>query len=169
MYSSSHTLLAAVASIWVPPAPLRAYGGLSEAPSSLSTAWSATSMSRSTCHVVIRSKGGSLKKGMFLYVGPLKALYRLPPGRPVHSDTNSASPGSILAMQQVRAMTKSLTVTLQSTARYSFIQLSGLMHREENETAQTSKRWRLITLAKETSATVMRLGQFVYVYVCPDT
>ena len=35
-------------------------------------------------------------------VGPLKALYTSPPGRPVHSDTNSASPGSILATQQVR-------------------------------------------------------------------
>ena len=31
------------------------------------------------------------------------------PGRPVHSDTNSASPGSILAMQQLRATTKSVT------------------------------------------------------------
>ena len=31
------------------------------------------------------------------------------PDRPVHSDTNSASPGSILAMQQLRATTKSLT------------------------------------------------------------
>ena len=32
-----------------------------------------------------------------------------PPGRPVHSDTNSASSGSILSMQQLRATTKSLT------------------------------------------------------------
>ena len=31
------------------------------------------------------------------------------PDRPVHSDTNSASPGSILARQQLRAKTKSLT------------------------------------------------------------
>ena len=31
------------------------------------------------------------------------------PGRPVHSDTNSASPGSILVMQQLRVTTKSLT------------------------------------------------------------
>ena len=31
------------------------------------------------------------------------------PGRPVHSDTNSASPGSILARQQLRAKAKSLT------------------------------------------------------------
>ena len=30
------------------------------------------------------------------------------PGRPVHSETNSASPGSILAMLQLRAKTKSL-------------------------------------------------------------
>ena len=40
-------------------------------------------------------------KSMFLYspsiqsIGPLKALYTSPPGRPVHSDTNSASQGRI--------------------------------------------------------------------------
>ena len=35
-----------------------------------------------------------------------KALHTLPStGRPVHSDTNSASPGSILAMQQLRSRT----------------------------------------------------------------
>ena len=45
------------------------------------------------------------------------------PDRPVHSDTNSASPGSILAMQQLRATTKSLTFPPLSIARYSFIQL----------------------------------------------
>ena len=44
----------------------------------------------------------------------------------VHSDTNSASPGSILAMQQLRATTKSLTFTTLSIARYLFIQLSQL-------------------------------------------
>ena len=36
----------------------------------------------------------------------------------------SASPGSILAMQQLRANTKSLTFPPLSIARYSFIQLS---------------------------------------------
>ena len=46
------------------------------------------------------------------------------PGRPVHSDTNSASPGSILARQQLRANAKSLTFPPLSIARYSFIQLS---------------------------------------------
>ena len=46
------------------------------------------------------------------------------PDRPVHSDTNSASPGSILAMQQLRAKTKSLTFPPLSIAWYSFIQLS---------------------------------------------
>ena len=46
------------------------------------------------------------------------------PDRPVHSDTNSASTGSILAMQQLRATTKSLTFSPLSIARYSFIQLS---------------------------------------------
>ncbi len=48
------------------------------------------------------------------------------PGRPVHSGTNSASPGSILARQQLRAKTKSLTCPPLSIARYSFIQLSQL-------------------------------------------
>ena len=48
------------------------------------------------------------------------------PGRPVHSDTNSASPGSILVRQQLRAKTKSLTCPPPSIARYSFIQLSQL-------------------------------------------
>ena len=37
------------------------------------------------------------------------ALHFSSPGRPVHSDTNWASPGSILAMQQLRATNKSLT------------------------------------------------------------
>ena len=48
------------------------------------------------------------------------------PGRPVHSNTNSASPGSILARQQLRARAKSLTFPPLSIARYSFIQLSQL-------------------------------------------
>ena len=61
------------------------------------------------------------------------------PGRPVHSDTNSASPGSILSRQQLRATTKSLTFPPLSIARYSFIQLSRLRRRGENENAQTLK------------------------------
>ena len=44
------------------------------------------------------------------------------PDRPVHSDSNSASSGSILARQQLRAKTKSLTFPPLSIARYSFIQ-----------------------------------------------
>ena len=38
-------------------------------------------------------------------VGPLKALYTSPPGRPVHSDTDSTSLESILATMQLRAKT----------------------------------------------------------------
>ena len=49
-----------------------------------------------------------------------------PPGRAVHSDTNSASPGSILAKQQLHAMTKSLTFPPLSIVRYQFIQLGQL-------------------------------------------
>ena len=49
-----------------------------------------------------------------------------PSFRPVHSDTNSASPRSNLAMHQLRATTKSLTFPPLSIARHSFIQLSQL-------------------------------------------
>ena len=90
-----------------------------------------------------QSKG----KGMFLYSAVSSLLDRskrftlfAPPGRPVHSDTNSASQGSILVMQQLRAKTKSLTSPPLSIARYSFIQLSRLRRHEEKENAQTSKR-----------------------------
>ena len=80
--------------------------------------------------------------------GPLKALYTLcpPPGRPVHSDTNSAFPGSILDMQQLRATTKSLTFQLLSIARYSFIQLSQWGVNGENKNA-------LYALCSESSGT----------------
>ena len=78
------------------------------------------------CHC---SKG----KGSFLYSAvssPLDRSKRFTlfafPGRPVHSDTNSASPGSILVRQQLRANTKSITCPPLSIARYSFIQLSQL-------------------------------------------
>ena len=72
----------------------------------------------------------NLTKGSFYTasihsVGPLKALYTFVlPDRPVHSDTDSAFPGSILARQQLRAKTKSLTFPPLSIARYSCIQLS---------------------------------------------
>ena len=62
------------------------------------------------------------------------------PGRPVRSDTNSASLGSILAMQQLRN-DYSLAYPPLSIARYSFIQLSRLRRREEKENAQTSKQY----------------------------
>ena len=55
------------------------------------------------------------------------------PGRPVHSDTNSSSPGSILARQQLRAKTKSLTFPPLYIARYSFIQLSNYYANGESE------------------------------------
>ena len=67
------------------------------------------------------------------------ALHFSSPGRPVHSDTNSAYLVSILAMQQLRN-DYSLTCPPLSIARYSFLQLSRMRHREENENAQTSKR-----------------------------
>ena len=52
------------------------------------------------------------------------------PDRPIHSDTNSASPGSILVRQQLRAKTKPLTFPPLSIARYSFIQLSQWRERK---------------------------------------
>ena len=71
-----------------------------------------------------------VKKGSFSVSSPSDRSKRCTlcalPGRPVHSDTNSASPGSIQAMQQLRATTKSLTFPPLSIARYSFIQLSQL-------------------------------------------
>ena len=85
------------------------------------------------------------ENGMFLYSAvssPLDRSKRFTlssPGRPVHSGTNSASPGSILAMQQLRN-DYSLTFPPLSIARYSFIQLTRLRHREENKNAQTLKR-----------------------------
>ena len=48
------------------------------------------------------------------------------PDRPVHSNANSASPGSILATLQLRGETKSITFPPLSIARYSFIQRSQL-------------------------------------------
>ena len=53
----------------------------------------------------------------------------------------SASLGSILARQQLRAKTKSLTFLPLSIARYSFIQLSQQYVNGENENAQSSKRY----------------------------
>ena len=62
------------------------------------------------------------------------------PSRPFHSSTNMSTPGSILAIHQLRATTKSLTCPPLSIARYSFIQLSDLGRRGENKNAETSKR-----------------------------
>ena len=60
-----------------------------------------------------------------------------PPGRPVHSGTNSTSLARILATQQLRTTTKSLTFPLLSTARYSFIQLNELVCNGENGNFQS--------------------------------
>ena len=54
------------------------------------------------------------------------ALHFSSPDRPVHSGTNSASLGSILAMQKLCTTTKSLTFPPLPIARYSFIQLSQM-------------------------------------------
>ena len=67
-------------------------------------------------------------------------LNTLPSDRPVHSGTNLTSLGSILATQQLRAKTKSLTFPRLSIAKYSFIQLSTLRYRGENENALGKER-----------------------------
>ena len=58
-------------------------------------------------------RASCIGKGSFLYSSvssPLDRAKRFTlfalPGRHVHSDTNSASPGNILVMQQLRATTK---------------------------------------------------------------
>ena len=65
------------------------------------------------------------------------ALHFFPPsGRPVHSDTNSASLGSILVTQQLRgAKTKSLTFPPLSIANWVNWGVNG-----EKENVQCSKR-----------------------------
>ena len=75
-------------------------------------------------------------------VGPLKAIYTSPPGRPVLYDSNSTSLESILATQQLLRENYSLTFPLLNIARYSFLQLSelGLHGENESESAQTLKR-----------------------------
>ena len=83
------------------------------------------------CEHVVKYK--KKVKVVFLYSSVSSPLDRskrftlfVSPDRPVHSDTNSASPGSILARQQLRAKTKSITCPPLSIATYSFIQLSQL-------------------------------------------
>ena len=86
-------------------------------------------------------------------VGPLKALYTFCPplpGRPVDSDTNSASPGSILAMQQLRATTKSLTFPPLSIAGYSFKQLSELGHQWRE------RKWPILLRVRHSTAELPR-------------
>ena len=67
---------------------------------------------------------------MFLYSAVSSQLDRskrftlLLPWQTFHHDNNSASPGCILAMQQLRATTKSFTFRPLSIGWYSFIQLS---------------------------------------------
>ena len=73
-------------------------------------------------------KKGKAKGSFYIAQYPLARSKRFTlfalPDRPVHSDTNSDSQGSILDRQQLRAKTKSLTFPPLSIARYSFIHLS---------------------------------------------
>ena len=69
-------------------------------------------------------------------------------GRPVHSDTNATSLGSILAMQQLRN-DYSLTCPPLSIVRYKFIQLSRQRRREENGNAKLPSSYRKRTVTFE--------------------
>ena len=80
----------------------------------------------SVCQIICSSVFADIVgkvKVVFLYsavsVGPSKRFTLFSsPGRPVHSDTNSASPGSILARQQLCAKAKSLIFPPLSIAWY---------------------------------------------------
>ena len=65
-----------------------------------------------------------------------------PPGRPVHSDTNSTYQGSTRAELQLLCEDHPLAFPPLSIARYSYTQLSELGRRGENENAQSSKQQR---------------------------
>ena len=87
--------------------------------------WRCCSVGRSRCWIMVVKV-----KVVFLYSAvsiPLDRSKRFTlfasPGRPVHSDTNSASPGSILARQKLRAKAY-ISTTVYTIAKYSFIQLS---------------------------------------------
>ena len=58
----------------------------------------------------------------------LNTLFALP-DRPVHSDTNSASPGSILAMQQLHATTH-ISNTVYSQVLIYIAESTGALWRE---------------------------------------
>ena len=94
------------------------------------------------------------------------------PERPVHSDTNSASTGNILAMQQLRATTKSLTFPPLPIARYSFIQLSeqGRQWRERNcplfDTVAKGIRTRALLIASPAFYSTTELSRSAYRICC---
>ena len=71
---------------------------------------------------VLPHKKGSFYRAQYPVRWTAQSTLHFLPSLTVHSDTNSASPGSILAMQELRATTKSLTFPPLSIAR--FIQLS---------------------------------------------
>ena len=96
---------------------------------------------------VVSKHKATLKKVYFYIVQyPVRwttqnALHFSSPGRSVNSDINSASLGSIPdSHASITREYYSLTFPLLSIVRCSFIQLSELGHRGENENAQTSKR-----------------------------
>ena len=82
-------------------------------------------------------------KGSFLYSavsGPLDrstrcTLFALP-GRPVHSDTNLASPGNFLETQQLHATTKSLAFPPLSIGTHLYSRVNWGVN-GENENAQS--------------------------------
>ena len=97
----------------------------------------------------------NLKKKFLYSMGPFKTLYTSPPGRPVHADTNSASPGSILAMQQLHTKTihSHFHQRLQpGTNLYSWVNW-GIVERLKMRELRNSSEWdsHTLSLAYESS------------------
>ena len=96
-------------------------------------------------------------------LGHSKHFTLSPPGRPVHSDSNSTSLGSIPATL-LTARTQfihNFTFPPLSIARYSFIQLSELGHRGENGNDQSSKRQqRVYTQHRSRNSFFLVVGRF---------
>ena len=112
----------------------------------------------------------NLKKKLFLYSAissPLDRSKRFTlfasAGRPVHSDTNSASPGSILTRQQLRAKAKSLTFLPLSTARYPTAEILA------NATVITSLNCTAIVMEKRTVFSSQHATESVNYIITPGS
>ena len=76
-------------------------------------------------------------------VGTLKALYTLPPGRPIHSGTNSTSLGRILARQQLCAKTihSNISTTVYSRILTHTVERTEAQRRKQNYPNSKTAEW----------------------------